>query len=60
MTKQWAAGWNAPGYLPDGDGVDPFESWADAAQYLTEELQLEAERQSESGNEGGADALEAA
>jgi hypothetical protein len=61
MTRlPWLAGWNRPGYMPDGEPAE-FESFGDALQYLHGELKLEAERAAERGDEQGeedADKLE--
>lgn len=58
MTKrQWAAGWNMPGYMPEAEPA-AFDSWAEAAQYIIGELRLEADRQAEADNESEADAAE--
>lgn len=59
MTKLWSAGYNRPGYLPDGDGVDPFESFGSAVQYIIEELELEAERQGEADDDSAAEQCDA-
>jgi hypothetical protein len=38
----WAAGWNLPGCLPDSEPAR-FEGWADARDYLADQMEQEAE-----------------
>jgi hypothetical protein len=58
MPIKWSAGYNAAGYLPEMEPAE-FANFGEAVQFLVEELELEAERQSEADNEAAADACEA-
>lgn len=35
----WTAGWNQPGYAPNADNVQDFDTWGDAFQYLIDAVE---------------------
>lgn len=49
MAKQWVAGWNMPGYMPETEAA-LFDDWGDACRYLSEELSRYADEEAEAEN----------
>ena len=58
MSRLWIAGYNQPGYLPDMEPAE-FDNFGEAAAFLIEELQLDAERMADEGRDEAAEQCEA-
>ena len=52
----YSAGWNVPGFLPDSEPAE-FNEFADAKQYIIDEILRFADQRGESGDEDSAEEL---
>ena len=58
MPRIWSAGYNAAGYLPEMEPAE-FSNFGEAAAFLIEELQLDAERMADEERDAEAEQCEA-
>jgi hypothetical protein len=57
MPRLWIAGYNAAGYLPVMEPAE-FDNFGEAAAFIIEELQLDAERMADEGRDSAAEQCE--